>query len=507
MEDSLKKRWDTLESRKGSLHERNEKYARWTLPYLYPLQEQKDDELDTDLNSSGARAVNHLSNKLTETLFPSYRSFLRLELAEDVIEELQAAKVPLAEVDKALVKGEKRSLRQLDKMGHRTAATTASKYLIVTGNALMYYPDGKCQVYNTRDYCIVRDLSGTVIEIITRDMKAFETFSEEVQNKLVAAGKDKKYEPGTDVTLYTQVRLTDNGKYKVKQAADMIELDINDNEYAKKDLPWVPLAWNLVRGEDYGRGMVEDYRGAFGAIDVLSQALVEGVISAAALKFLVNPASVVDVAEMNKSPNGSYHSGREGDIVAVKSDKHLDFQQVRQVLEDYQRQIGQAFLLNSEVTRDAERVTAEEIRKDAQELEMSFGGIYSRFTEDWQEPVARLLLAKQDIRIGDDTIFPVIVTGLDTLSRMGDIDNYRMFTQDLALVAGMPESIQRYLKFGELITWVGNNRGLDYSKFVKTSDEVQAEDEQAMQQQQAMMQAETGNQLVQDAGKEIAKDL
>lgn len=508
-EDSLKARWDTLEGRKGSLHERNEKYARWTLPYLYPLEEQKTEELDTDLDSVGARAVNHLSNKVTETLYPSYRSFLKLELSDDVIKELEEAKVPITEVDKALVRGEKRVLRDLDIMGHRTAATTAVKYLIVTGNALMYYPDAdqsKTQVYSTRDYCVVRDLSGNVIEIITRDMKAFETFTDEVQEALVASGrKDKKYEDGTDVTLYTHICLKDSGKYQVRQAADMIDLDINENEYAKKDLPWVPLTWNLVRGEDYGRGMVEDYRGAFGAIDVLSQALIEGIISAAALKFLVNPASVVDIAELNKAPNGSYHAGRDGDVVSVKSDKHLDFQQVRVVLEDYQRQIGQAFLLSSEVTRDAERVTAAEIRKDAQELEMAYGGIYSRFTEEWQERVAHLLLSRQDIQIGLDTIFPTIVTGLDTLSRMGDIDNYRMFADDLSMINALPESVQQYLKMGELITWVGNNRGLDYSKFVKTADEVQAEQAEVIQQQQEMMQAETGNQLVQDAGKEIAK--
>jgi len=505
-DDSLRKRWDTLEGRKDSLHDRNEKYARWTLPYLYPREEQSKDELDTDLDSVGARASNHLSNKIVETLFPSYRSSLRLELSDDVIKELEEAEVPMDQVDAALVQGEKKVIRALDRMGHRTAATMAAKYLIVTGNALLYYPDGKTQVYNTRDYCIVRDLSGTVIEIITRDMKAFETFADEVQGALREYDKSKPYEDNTDVTLYTQIKLTENGKYKVRQAADDVELDINENEYAKKDLPWVPLSWNLVRGEDYGRGMVEDYRGAFGAIEVLSQALVEGVISAAALKFLVNPGSVVDVAEMNKSPNGSYHVGRDGDVVTVKADKHLDFQQVRVVLEDYQRQIGQAFLLNSEVTRDAERVTAEEIRKDAQELEMQFGGIYSRFTEDWQEPVGRLILSKNDINVSDTTIYPVIVTGLDTLSRMGDIDNYRMFTQDLSLIASLPEPVQAYLKVGELITWVGNNRGLEYTKFLKTTEEVQAEQEAQMDAQKAMMDHETGNAMMQDASKEIAKE-
>jgi len=506
-DSSLKKRWDTLEGRKGTLHTRNERYAKWTLPYLYAEEGEKDEELHTNLSSIGARAVNHLSNKLTETLFPSYRPFLRLELADAARDEMVAAGVPMEEMDKALVKGEKKVIRSLDRIGHRTAATMAAKYLVVTGNSLMYYPNGKAQVYSTRDYCVVRDLSGTVIEIITRDMKAFETFSKKVQQAIRADKMDRRYEDGTNVTLYTCIKLENNGKFKVRQAADMVELTINSNEYSRKDLPWVALAWNLKRGDDYGRGMVEDYRAAFGASAVLSQSLIEGVISSASVKFLVNPASVVDVSVLNKAKNGSYHSGRENDITTVKSDKHMDFQQVRMVLEDYHRQIGQAFLLNSEVTRDAERVTAEEIRKDAQELEMSFGGIYSRFTEDWQEPVARLMLAREDIRVGTDTIYPVIVTGMDTLSRMGDIDNYRMFTQDLSLVGSIPEPFLEFMKFGELLTWVGNNRGIDYSKFVKTLQQVQEERAAAQQQQEQMMQAEAGSAMAADAGKEIAKDI
>lgn len=508
-DDSLKQRWGILEGRKGSLHERNEKYARWTLPYIYAPLDVKDEELDTDLDSIGARAVNHLSNKLTETLFPSYRPFLKLELTAELKKKFADAKVPQTEIDKALVTGEKSTIRELDKLGHRTGATMASKLLIITGNALVYYPkEGKVQVYSTRDYCVVRDLSGTVIEFITRDTKAFETFTEEVQSKLKASDEKRKYEDGTDVELYTQVKLSaDTGKYEVSQAADMVDLEVDTNQYAKKDLPWVPLSWNLNRGDDYGRGMVEDYRGAFAAVDVLSQALLEGVITAATVKFLVNPGSVVDIAELNKSANGTFHAGRDGDITTVKSDKHLDFQQVRQVLEDYTRQIAQAFLLNSAVTRDAERVTAEEIRYQAQELEMAYGGVYSRFTEDWQEPVAHLLLSRKDIKISDDTIFPVIVTGLDTLSRMGDLDNFRMFTQDLSLIAAMPEAVQARLKVGNLMTWVGNNRGLDYATFIKTEDEIRQEQEQALQQQQQLQQQETANQMAQDAGKEIAKDV
>ena len=507
--DALDHRWTTLDGRKGDLHDRNEKYARWTLPYVYPDENSKEQELATDKDSIGARAVNHLSNRVVDIMFPASRPFLRLELDEAASAELQSAGVPLEEVDKSLIKAEKRSVRDLDAMGHRNAATLAVKYAIITGNGLMYYPEGKrhkAQVYNTRDYCVVRDVSGTVIELITRDCKVFETLSEDVQSQLVASDKVKKYDDDSKVSLYTSIKLDEtSSKFKVRQAADKVELTINDNTYAREDLPWIPLTWNLVRGEDYGRGMVEDYRGAFGAISVLSQALLEGIIAAAEVKFLVNPASIVDIKALNQSANGTYHSGREGDVVSVKSDKHLDMQAVSQAIENYTRQISQAFLLNSGSTRDAERVTAEEIRADARELETSFGGIYSRFTEDWQKPVAVLLLKRQKIQLGEDTIFPTIVTGLDTLSRLGDLDNYRLFMQDLSLVASIPEPMQAVLDIQGLMIFVGNNRGLDYSKFVKSREVVQAEQEAAQQQLQQQQQAETAGQLAQDVGKEVAK--
>jgi hypothetical protein len=500
---TLKHRWGVLEGRKADLHTRNEKYAKWTLPYIYPREEQKTDELDTDLDSVGARAVNHLSNKLVETLFPTFRSFLKLEVSHLALQELKEAEVPLDVLDKALVQGEKNALRALDRMGHRTAATLGAKHLIITGNTLMYYPDSKrAQVYGTRDYCVSRDLSGEVLEMITRDIKAFETFTSDVQAKLKASGGEIKYEDGTNVTLYTQIKLEDD-KFVVTQAADMIDLQIPVNSYAKKDLPWVPLVWNLSRGDDYGRGLVEDYRGAFNALDVLSTSLLEGIISAATVKFLVNPASVVDVAKMNSAPSGSYHVGRDGDIVAVKSDKHLDFQNVRVVIQDYTGQLSSAFLLNS--TRNAERVTAEEIRDDARELETSFGGLYSRFTEDWQERVARLVLSRQDIMVSDQTIFPVIVTGLDTLSRLGDIDNYRFFVEDLSLIGSLPEYMQAYMKVPELMTWVGNNRGVDYTKFLKTNDEVAADQAQQAEQEQAALDAQTEADVAAGAGKELVK--
>lgn len=504
--EKLSKRWKVLDGRKGDLHERNQKYARWTLPYLYPEDGQKNNELDGDMSSTGARAVNHLSNKNVETLFPSYRPFLRLDIPEELRKKLDASGAPKEEIANALVMGEKASLKALDKMAHRTASVLALKYCIVTGNALLYYPEGsKVQVYNTRDFCIVRDLTGGLVELITRDTKKFETFADEVQEKLKGAKDGNRYKDDTDVTLYTRVYLKDD-KYTVEQAADEMDLDTPDNQYAKKDLPWIPLTWNLTRGEDYGRGMVEDYKATFNAIQVLTQCLLEGAIVAGSIKFLVKPTSPIDVAELNRAPSGSYHSGYEGDITTVKSDKHLDLQMVQNSVDYYQREIAQAFLMHSEITRDAERVTAEEIQKDARELEIAYGGIYSRYTEEWQKPLAALLLTRQGITIGDDSIFPTIITGLDALSRLGDLDNYRLLMQDLSMIGQLPEPIQALMDLRGVVIFAGTNRGIDYSQFIKSEKQLAEEQAAAQQAQQQALVAETAAGVAGEAATQIAQE-
>ena len=59
-----------------------------------------------------------------------------------------------------------------------------------------------------------------------------------------------------------------------------------------------------------------------------------------------------------------------------------------------QDRLSQAFLLNSSVQRNAERVTAEEIKFVASELESTLGGIYGVLTQEFQQPLLKLIMNK-----------------------------------------------------------------------------------------------------------------
>jgi hypothetical protein len=506
----LADRWKTLEGKKTSVISRSEDYALWTLPYVFPPTSTKESELQGPLDSIGARAVNHLSNKLVMTLFQPSQPFFRLRVTDDMLDEIKQAaeegdsdaSTMIAEIDKVLAKKERAAMSELNFSSFRTAATNSTKALIVTGNCLEYHPENskKVQTYSLRDYCVVRDLSGTVIEFMTRDSKAFSTFSDEIQAKLTT-DRNHKYNAESDVVLYTHVKLGVDGRYHMKQAADNTMLD-SEGSWPAEELPWIILTWNLVRGEDYGRGLVEDYAGAFHSLYILAQAEVDVIGIASDIKFLVNPASTIDIVELNKSESGSYHSGREGDVVALQLNKAVDMQMVEAMVERLQRQIAAAFLLNSGVTRDAERVTAEEIRATANELEMSHGGVYSRFAEDWQYRVAVLMLKRVGLDTGDgQTLAPHIITGLDSLSRAGDLDNLRMFIADLSLLENVPDELRGAIDPAKFIGFIGVRRGVDYEQFIKSSEQMQQEQAQQMQMQQQQMQMQAGANVAEEAGK------
>lgn len=510
--------YQQMDSKKSSLHNRCEEYALWTLPYVFPKQGIKDSENQGPLDSTGARAVNHLSNKLIMTLFQPYSPFFRLNVSSDIVSQLsedaekdEGAKETLAEIDKALAQAERDAMRELDYSRYRTEATTVAKSLIVTGNSLMYLPTkGRVQSYGLRDYCVQRDLSGNVVKLMTRDKKALSTFSKSIQDQIKAGAKNKqKYtNENCDVVLYTKVELKHDGKYHMTQAADDVMLDSRAT-WTVEECPYIVLTWNLIRGEDYGRGLVEDYAGSFHALHVLNQALLDMVAIAADIKFLVDPSSVLNVVELNNSESGSYHTGKEGDISVPQLNKQVDMAFIAEAIATYRQQIAMAFLLNSSVTRDAERVTAEEIRYVAQELELSHGGIYSRFAEEWQLKTAVIILKRINInlKLGKDkqAIEPQIITGLDSLSRAGDLDNLRLFLADLQMLNEIPEDIRAGIDIGQFIQYVGIRRGVDYQKFAKTQAQMQQELQAAQQMQSQQMQQQVAGAVATEAGKAAVK--
>jgi hypothetical protein len=148
------------------------------------------------------------------------------------------------------------------------------------------------------------------------------------------------------------------------------------------------------------------------------------------------------------------------------------------VIKEYVNRLGRGFIMTSAVTRDAERVTAEEIRLLAGELENGLGGGYSRLAVDLQRPLGLFLMALNKFRVKDKEIELTVVTGLDALSRNGDLENLRGWLDDIMKLNAAGPEITRPLNLTALYRDLASPRGI--TEYLRDPEEIKAEqDEQA----------------------------
>ncbi len=248
------------------------------------------------------------------------------------------------------------------------------------------------------------------------------------------------------------------------------------------------LRWKTNYGEDYGRSLVEQHAGDFHVIQLLSESIAKGMILMSDVKYLVRAGSTTDVDHLIESPTGEFVYGNIDDIGVLQLEKYADFTPIANVLDKYERRVGQAFMLGTQ--RDAERVTAYEVRKDALQMENSLGGAYTLLALTLQRPYFRLLLNRINFTLPEQLINTVMTTGIEALSKMGDADKFLQWTEHMMAAAQLPENVQARMKWGDFANFTANQLSLELP-FVMTEEEYQEQQQanQQAQQQQAMQEA------------------
>lgn len=494
MSKTAKSEFTRLDGLRAAYLTRAEKHAGFTLPRICPPSnyDSNRDSLTHDFQSVGAQAVNHLVNRLMLTLFAPSRPFMRLTLDRKVLAQLTSNGVPIEQVEAALAEGEQQAVAELDNRPIRPKLYELLATLTIVGDGLLYLPRGKddeAAVYNIRDYVLQRTPGGKISTLIVREKVAATDLTDDARAAYLASGKHLKDDDS--VHLYHWVRRTSRTGYEETTWIEDVQLPEKFTQTHKEDeCPWVSCAWHLKRGQHYGTSHVEDYSGDFAALSALSEAQVKGAILASEFRWLVNPGGMTKPEDLQDSENGAALPGVEGDITLVANSKPGDLQVVRTIGEDYIRRIGHGFLLNSAMTRDAERVTAEEIRAQAMELETGLGGVYTRLALGLQAPLGRWLLAAVDVKLGDTQIKMRIVTGLDALSRNGDLAALRAALADCAALQQLGP-IASELNLQAIIATIFIGHGIKADKYLKTADQKAAEREQALADQAAVAGAES----------------
>ena len=166
--------------------------------------------------------------------------------------------------------------------------------------------------------------------------------------------------------------------------------------------------------------------------------------------------------------------------------KTADFATAAQMAQTIEKRLLEAFLVMN--VRNAERVTAEEVRLTQLELEQQLGGIFSLLTVSFLIPyLARTLLVLQRSnelpKLPKDIVRPKIVAGVNALGRGQDRESLNMFITTIAQTLG-PEALMRYLNPEEAIKRLAAAQGIDVLNLIKTQEQMAEEKEEQMTNQQ-----------------------
>jgi len=443
----------------------------------------------TPWQSMGARGVNNLASKLLLALFPPNQPFFKFEMLDSVIDDLSRGEAKIkAEVETALAKIERGITKKIESTAMRVPIFLALKHLIVTGNYLLYLPpEGGARGFRLDRYCVKRDAMGTVVELIVQETLDIQTVPKDirqlVKTNLNIANPDSV--ESTDVDIYTRV-LRKADRYTIIQECAGVVVPNSNGRYPLDASPWLPLRWHKVDGEDYGRGHAEEYVGDLKSLEALSQSIVEGSAAAARMIVLVKPGTTTKVADLELLPNGGIAYGNAEDVTVVQSQKQADLRVASETAEKIKDQLAYAFMLNTAIQRPGERVTAEEIRFMAGELEDTLGGVYSIQSQELQLPLVRrtqLQMEKQGEipTLPKEAVKPTIVTGLEAIGRGQDLTRYQGFVSDLEVLSKVDPAISQALDGPVLMERMATARGIDVKDLIK-SDEQMAADAQAAQQ-------------------------
>lgn len=485
--------------------------AELTIPYLLTDSGfESGGKLPNPWQSVGSKGCSVLAAKLMLSLFPINTSFFKLQINDAEIRGVPGVDATVrSEIDQSLSLMERMIMQQIAETTDRVHLHNAMRHLVVTGNVLVFAGKKGIKIYPLDRFVVSRDGEGNVMEIITKEIvsrkllpKDFQTLSTEKDVNAVGEDGPKIGVASTkgqsdDAEVYTCVKRQD-GQHRWYQECDGKVIPGSESTSPVKTSPWMPLRFNQASsGESYGRGRVEEFIGDLRALDMLSQALVEGSQAAAKVVFLVSPSATTKPQSLARASNGAIIQGRPDDVGVVSvGGKTADFRTVQEQIAVLTRRISEAFLILS--VRDSERTTAEEVRMTQQELNEQLGGIYGTLSAELLQPYLNrklhLLSRNKNIpSLPKGLVIPTVVAGLNGVGRGQDRAALMEFVTTIAQGMG-PEVMQSFVNPSEFLKRLATASGIDPMGLIKSEQELSEE-------RQASQQARQQDTLLKQAGQ------
>ncbi|NKW09131.1 hypothetical protein HGG76_02480 [Ochrobactrum tritici] len=235
-----------------------------------------------------------------------------------------------------------------------------------------------------------------------------------------------------------------------------------------------------------------DYEGDLQAVENFSAALQDGGAAAARFLTLVDPNGATDLSDILEAENLDVVPGRQQDVHTLRSDKGGDLRVTSEEMEKASRRLGQAFLMFSSIQRSGERVTAEEWKILATEIDQAMGGLYSSVSQTSQRFfVLRFihLHEETDPQIGklpEGLVRIAVVTGIDSLGSSSELSRFKEFMADANELGNSPTTA-KYMSISDGLRRLATYHNIKSEGLILPEEQVQARD--ADEQNKAMQQS------------------
>ena len=502
LEGLVADRFSELDTRRRSKLDRSRACAQLTIPSLMPPENWSEEyELPQPFSSVGSRGVTALASRMLSALIPlNDLPFFTFGLSTGVSPDIDTSNLlnslSMQVYDKIKSKNIRESFFQ------------ALQSLIVVGDvAVKIEEDFTIRCVRFDHYVAIRDVVGDLVEFIHLEFVPDETPLP--VNSQEAWGSGLWNRNGFK-TIFCRYVLDEAGNWHGRKEDSEGEL-VDEGVFAV--FPYAVLRWNSVISENYGRSKCEEVFGDLKTLEAYTESLINGMAAASTFFMGVSPTGVTELSDLASAQNGEWVAARQEDLYVLSPAQTMNpqIQQTQASVDMMRKEIGEAFLMNRGSIRNAERVTATEVRMIGQELEQVLGGAFSAIAKDLLIPIIKrtlyLMVETGDIdeRLAGDFFDEAgrltldIVTGLQALSRDTELQKLMQMGE---MVRNLPPEATQHFKFEEYGRALISALGFDPTNWVKTPEELEKEKQQKMQEeQQAQIVGSAGQGIAQGVGQ------
>jgi hypothetical protein len=494
--------------------------SRLTVPWHLPdLGRTEGDRLFRQNQSLGKKGVSNLQGKLLLALYPPDQPFFEITLDPEFqydpeipdefkqaiaqslwLQQLQtAATLESAEI----VSNGKRGV------GFRVAQHHSIGQMITTGDTLEEITDDYTFKVHRRDrYVTRRDDTGCILYHLTKESVDPLSLTEEDWFKAQLDIAELRKVPARN-------RMTDiltHHEWQPRSQLWVIEQEVNGYVIRTSEEPESRVfstPFELITGENYGHGFVEGVLGDLQTLDTMKAKLREAIGNMARMVPVLDTGSPMqeeDLLRPSGEPiRGRVNQGQVQDAAFLQSQKHADIAAVAQYVAALEMNLSKAFLLESAIQPQKERVTAAQVGRIAEEVDGATGGLYIPISEAkhlpllrrvrWQMKRDKLLPAMPD-RAEKMVRFRVL-TGLSALAQQAKMGRMLTFAQTVAAFG--PDAMRR-IDTGVLAKVLQRASNFYEPGLVKSDEQMEQEQQQAIA---AQARIAANEQIAKTAGKVV----